>query len=1040
MVQKKRNSLASELKEIRAGLQASMPAALEPKLQELVGKYPGDVRVWTLLGDILARQKRWQDAVDAFRRASELQPEDVSSARSMALCLLEMGRFRQARVAMGRVLKKSPLDSKSLTMFGLSELRKGSAEAALILLDRAVQLDIKNPALWRALGQACGRSGRIAAARAALLRAETLDPANPETYLLHSQVSRQAGKPDEAMAVLMRCHQEVEDFNRSSSCRFEYGMVLINLHRLDEARPHLEMALASDPDNVQVHLGMALLGFFENRWAEALREYRWRHRLPGAPRPYQGIREWRGEALCGKKLFVRAEQGAGDIIQFVRYLPMIVAQGAIVTMECPTPLRPLIDNMPGVSLYRGGRPDAELQVSLLDIPAIVCSEPQSLSTTFPYLHVAPGRKRLGRAASDRRRIAIAWAGNPRHSNSRNRDCNLAHFVRLAAQSGIEFISLEAGKAEDELETTGGDAVILPLGKGISDFADTAAALADVDLVISVDTALAHLAGAMGRPVWLLLPYTPDWRWGLEGEITPWYPTMRIFRQEQPGDWDGLFQKLADELAKWARPPEGGGEYPVDDMAAAQQEHANVTRQLQAKDAPRPQIRRALVVLARKYPAFAATWAELGLVLRNAGMQEAAAACYRRAIAYGIETAGVFSNLGNALNDLGRAEEAATWQRRALEIEPDSANCLHSLSISQRLLGQLPENLATLELAARLAPNHRGVRWDLCNTLLAVGRYRDGWKGYRDRWAQDEAGSIPFDKPTWDGRRFDNKTLLIFAEQGFGDTILAARFLPAVRQLGGKVVVCCQPELMRLIERMELCDRVVAKNTPPGHYDLQIAMMDLPGLFVSQASEIPGAPYLTADPRIRAMYENIFAPAENTLKIGIVWSGSVTFKGNKFRAACLEDFLALAGAAQTTLYSLQMGQPQQELKRVGTGALVTDLSPLLTDFDATAAVVDCLDLIIMTDSSVAHLAGALGKPVWNLLGPRPYWLWELEEESCPWYPSMRLIRKPLDMAWDAVLDRLAEDISQLQRRQPCSHLHSTPRLARIFHESRSAEPP
>lgn len=990
------------------------------RLRALIEKSPEDGRLWAAYGALLKRGRRWLAAAAAFGQAARFLSADSQCLRNQALCLVECGRLRRAREVMARALKAFPLDAACAAAFGFAELRKGSPEAAAILLDRAAQLEAGSSSVWCALGQAYAKTRRNAAAEAAFLRARAADPRNVEAYLQHSVMLRVSGDPEGAAALLRQCRAAIPEVGDLAAFCFEQGMVLLNRHRLDEALPWLKRALAADPEHVSAHLGMALLLFFSGRWDEAWAEYAWRHRLPGMPRPAPALPEWRGEDVRGKTLFVRAEQGAGDVIQFSRYLPALVERGARVLLGgVPSSLRPLLAGMAGVAFHERGIPVADWQIAMLDLPRVLGTAPERFPPYFPCLHPAGGLVPLPRRTGTTRRVGVVWAGNPEHPNDVNRSCGAERFVRLAAQAGVEFVSFQTGAAAAELDRLGGDSLIVSLGRKLPDFATTAACLREIDLVITVDTALAHLAGAMGLPVWLLLPHQPDWRWGIAGDRTPWYPDMRLFRQERPGDWDEVFARVATALAEWRELPDGRPACPAAEdieRTAAGEAYVRLQERLRLGALPPVQMRRALQELIRRHPSFAEGWADLGVLLRGAGLPESAVSCYRRALACGASSAGLCSNLGNALNDIGQAGEAAAWHRRALELEPESAGCLHGLSISQRLLGQTSECLVSLQAAARLDPAHGGVRWDLCNTLLAVGRYEEGWAGYRNRWRQPDAGAVPFDRPTWDGLPFAGKTLLVFAEQGFGDTILAVRFLPAVRRLGGRVVVCCQPELLRLIVRLSLADRVVAKGFPVGDYDLQVPMMDLPGMFTSSPRDICGDAYLACDAAARGAYDEIFAGASGKLKVGIVWSGSETFKGNRFRAAGLEDFLRLAGVPGVALYSLQKGSPQTELKRAGAASLVTDLSPLLTDFDATAAVVDHLDLVVMTDSAVAHLAGALGKPVWNLLGPRAYWLWELDPRRTPWYASMRLFRRGVEESWAATQETVAAELAALASRR------------------------
>lgn len=245
-------------------------------------------------------------------------------------------------------------------------------------------------------------------------------------------------------------------------------------------------------------------------------------------------------------------------------------------------------------------------------------------------------------------------------------------------------------------------------------------------------------------------------------------------------------------------------------------------------------------------------------------------------------------------------------------------------------------------------------------------------------------------------------------QGYGDTIRASRYLPQVKALGGTLIVECRKDMVPLIESMGIADRVIAKNSPFPAADWHINICSLPRFYARHAEEISGKPYITAPAGRMAKAAAAIGDAGGKMKVGIVWSGSTTFKGNHDRAVPLARFLEAFALPDVQLYSLQKGPPAAELKAL-KGAPVIDLAPAMDDFADAAAVVAQLDLVIMTDSAVAHLAGALGKPVWVLLNRAPYWLWLDEREDSPWYKSMRLFRQRVWGDWTRGFDIAGKEI-------------------------------
>jgi hypothetical protein len=281
---------------------------------------------------------------------------------------------------------------------------------------------------------------------------------------------------------------------------------------------------------------------YESRWDQ-----------PGAGRREFRQPMWIGEPLAGRRLLLHAEQGFGDSIQFIRYAREIAARGGEVVLECPAALVALLRTAPGVrAIVASGDPlpPCDFHLPMLSQPLVFQTTRENVPAETPYLFAESGRREFWRQrlGEDRRqyRVGVAWAGNPHHRRSRQRDIALDALRPLFAVAGVDFCSLQIDHATGSSNRA---PAIVDHTAALRDFADTAALISELDLVISVDTAVAHLAGALGRPVWTLLPFVPDWRWGLEGDHTPWYPTMRLFRQAAPGDWRDVVERVREALGQ-----------------------------------------------------------------------------------------------------------------------------------------------------------------------------------------------------------------------------------------------------------------------------------------------------------------------------------------------------------------------------------------------------------------------------------------------------------------------------------------------------------
>jgi hypothetical protein len=406
------------------------------------------------------------------------------------------------------------------------------------------------------------------------------------------------------------------------------------------------------------------------------------------------------------------------------------------------------------------------------------------------------------------------------------------------------------------------------------------------------------------------------------------------------------------------------------------------------------------------------WNALGVALRVTGRQAAAVPCYRRALELDPRGADALSNLGNALKDLGRHAEAIKAHRAAIRLRPVAGSWCN-LGVALRESNRFEEALAAYDEALRLEPQHGEAHFDRAQALLGMGDYERGWPAFDWRWQTAEAGAMPkFPAPSWDGRPLPGGTLLVWPEQGFGDSLLSARFLQPARQRVGRVVLGCKPPLLRLFDGLPGVDQLLSIGSPVPPSAAHSPIMGLPRHFMQSLDELPPPARLRVPEEARAKLQPVIKAIKARLKVGIVWSGSVTFRANARRATEVSRFLSLAEVPGVRLFSLQVGPRAPDLEAAGGLPLVIDLAPLLTDFADTAAAIEALDLVVMTDSAVAHLAGSLGKPVWNLLPHYAYWLYLRQRPDSPWYPSMRLFRQPRPGDWDSVFAQVRQALAAL----------------------------
>lgn len=333
-----------------------------------------------------------------------------------------------------------------------------------------------------------------------------------------------------------------------------FGNAHTALNQLDQAIPRYERALALRPDFPDAHLNLSMALLKKGEWERGWLEWEWRWATKQFVPFNPPVPRWQGQPLPNATLLIHTEQGAGDAMQFARFLPEAASRVGKLLLVAPDPLRPLLAAVPGVGEMAGAgefTPDRfQAYASLMSLPQIlgVGMTLATLPAQVPYLSPPADRTvTLPDAPPGHKRIGIAWAGSPTQGNDRNRSATLATFGPLLELPNISWYSLQVGEKAAELDEYDGPATIHDLRPQLNDWGDTAAAMQQLDLVIAVDTGVVHLAGALGKPVWVLLCYAPDWRWMLDRPDSPWYPTARLFRQPAPKNWDAVMEQVRQAL-------------------------------------------------------------------------------------------------------------------------------------------------------------------------------------------------------------------------------------------------------------------------------------------------------------------------------------------------------------------------------------------------------------------------------------------------------------------------------------------------------------
>jgi tetratricopeptide (TPR) repeat protein len=1174
----------------RHHLNCRLPEA-EKEYRKILNAEPNHPEALHLLGVIAHQTGYHEEAIELIGRAIQHKPEDPKYHNNLGLAFDALNEAASAKQSFQLALQLDPNYADACNNLGNSLKKAGQIDDAIEFYRRAIDLSGDMPAALLNLGTALHDRGDAEAAMDCYRQAIKSNPVDEKAFNNLGNALRDLGRIDEAIENYRRAirinprylkalnnlgnalryelrfaeahrifRQAIQAAPDSAESYCNHGNIFKDENRLEAALQNYQQAIRLQPDLAEAHFNCALVYLLQGKFNRGWREYEWRmHRREWKSNRISRskLRHWNGEPFAGKRLLVYDEQGYGDTIQFVRYLPLVKARGGEVIFETRNELIDLFRKLTGIDKLVERKScatplrQADIYAPLLSLPGILTKTFTDIPAAVPYLSADPQKRALWKARLTGRQlnVGLVWAGNSMHLNDRQRSCNLEKFLPLIEISGVHFYSLQKGAAAEQLSDLPKKYHLTNDAQKLATFDDTAAIVANLDLIISVDTAVAHLAGAMGKPVWVLLPYACDWRWFLDREDSPWYPTMRLFRQKTPGDWEPVVSAIARHLhvlvnrqnVRENLPPAGhraeqhyrqanqfydqnnlplaiafyrkaiearsdffeayfnlGKLYQdqdcLDDAIACYREalqirpdfyqacynmgialyaqgkleHAMACYQEalalkpdfaqglnnlglilhELRDTDRalqsyqkaidliPDYTEAYFNMGRTYydrgefgdavqcyqtvlkllPAHAEAHHNLGIAYQKLGKLKEAAASYRKTLQLRPDHVQTYYNMGNIFLDQGNIDEMIPWYQKALEFTPDDAAAFNNMGKILQSHGRVSDARWYYLKALQKKPDFEEARFNLSIVLLLMGDFIAGFKEYESRFNISNSTHVyphRLEKPRWEGAPFAGYRLLVHSEQGLGDTLQFARYLPLVKARGGTLIFETAPALMDIFQDFPCIDELVqiSPRAKTGvDYDFYIPLLSLARIFQTTLETVPAnIPYIYADPRkTKAWRTRLNAPE---FKVGIVWAGGPLHKSNVRRSCDLQKFLKLTTVSDVRLYGLQKGKAAAQLEDFSQQVSMTNYGEELETFGETAAVLANLDLIISVDTAVAHLAGAMGKPVWVLLPFQPDWRWMLERQDTPWYPTMRLFRQTKIDDWDGVLKRITAELDK-----------------------------
>lgn len=562
--------------------------AATPYARRAIEADPASAEAHTALARVLHAEEKIEDAVVHYRRALELKPDHLDALANIGAAYQALGQLDLARVSYLQALelKADAADvhlnlATVLTLQGRDDEAYEHLEQAAALAPvsadfydslgaawhdlgdhyraadayrHLLTIEPKRPSGHLNLGVALRDAGLFEEAEQSFRQALDLDPESPDALNNLGACLRDLGRYDESIAYLLEALQRDPEHLKALN---NLGAVMQESGDLEQSAAYLEQALAKDPQYAEAHWNRAINWLLQGDFDRGWREYAWRWRRTSTPpRPFDEP-EWKGEPMPRAGVLLYAEQGMGDVLEWIRYAPLVRRRVGRVIVECHEPLVRLLARSPGVDwvvAFEDDVPEFHAQAPLDALPMLFHELGEPIPAKVPYLVPPPvlvesWQRKL--AAVRALKVGIAWQGNPRHHRDRARSIPPEHFWPLADVPGVQLYNLQMGAGHEALDELSDPERVIDLTNQVSDFADSAALVSQLDLVICCDSAPAHLAGALGIDVWLALAASPDWRWMLERTDSPWYPTMHLFRQAAQGDWQGVFARIRESLSRRA---------------------------------------------------------------------------------------------------------------------------------------------------------------------------------------------------------------------------------------------------------------------------------------------------------------------------------------------------------------------------------------------------------------------------------------------------------------------------------------------------------
>ena len=859
--------------------------------------------VYSLLFDSYKKLNKKVEVEEIYKSALSVFPSSTNLINNMALYYNEQGNKEKAIEILEQALEVNQEFPFALKNLGYFHNDLGNNYDSIYYLEKALNHYKDDIHILIKLADSYGKEEKFELAESTLKKALKIKNNDASIYNTIGLICQKQYKYNDAENYFKEA-QNLEPL--SHGVYFNLGNNAFFQHKWDEAEKfyNTSLELKEDFKDAKVCRGINRLlnENFEKGWSDFVASII----LPEAIKKDGKVTIWKPVEGNNERVLVYSDQGAGDIIQFSRYLRLLKELNYTVVFECPKYLEELfkthtcIDEIVIKEVIDYQKIDYKYYVPLLGLPAIFNTNLTNIPSEEKLFEVNTS-KLLDHSKLN---VGIVWSGNPYNANNLNRSSKVDFYEALFGNADVNFHSLQYNYESEKLsELLNKYPNFSYKQELLNNFINTAQLIKELDLVITIDTSIAHLAGTLGTETWVTAAYSPDWRWMLNRYDSPWYNSVKVYRQEKPGNWETVFQKLAEDLNDWSTSKSNKNFTTINNI--------DELRNLSTKYINLADYNNAINALEQlqEIEESASTYFDLAFCYQKKNKPYKALEFYQKTLELDPNEFNAYNNLGLILRDLKRFDDAEKALMLSLKIQPDNHLALNNLGIVEEVKGRFDEAIGLFLNAVKINPNYAEAYLNLANCFSALGQeeeatlainksieinpnyvdahfnnsllllknkdFKNGLVEYEWRKEKSEYIKRNFSKPILDTKDLSGKKVLVYDEQGYGDTINFGLFIQNLKDLGAYVILECHESLSDLMKGCDGVDEVIARHDysePTIDYDYHIALLSLPLFFKTEYESIPQKEsYINVERKYVDYWRGWFADV-NKPKVGIVWEG------------------------------------------------------------------------------------------------------------------------------------------------------------------------